>query len=410
MRGPRQGARNGYSVDRENTTRPSRPFRTNGNGGGRAEKRTEVTRRTLYVIPTLARGGAEKQLWLLASRLPREEFEVHVCALDRGGAYERPLREAGVDVAVIDRCWRVDPVAYWRLRNHIRRIRPDVVHTWCFAANSYGRLAALSAGVRSVVASERCVDRWKGWHELAIDRYLARHTRHIVANCRGVRDFYASRGLPPNKFIVIPNGIGLVERAADGSRESPLANLGLPDTARMVAVVGSLTGQKRIKDLIWAADLLKVIRDDVHLLVIGDGPQRWRLERFRDQVQIRDRVHFLGERDDVTRLLPYLDCMWLASAYEGMSNAVMEAMAAGLPVVATDIPGNRELVVPERTGYLVPVGDRAGFARWTNLLLNDRERAARMGEAGRQRVLAEFSIERMVERYVEMYRGLENAM
>ncbi len=161
-----------------------------------------------------------------------------------------------------------------------------------------------------------------------------------------------------------------------------------------------------MKDLIWAADLLKVIRPDVHLLVIGDGPHRDRLIRFRRQVVIEDKVHFLGERDDVAQMMPHFDALWLGSEYEGLPNVIMEAMSHGVPVVATDIPGNRDLVVPGETGFLVPVGDRAGFARLTNKLLDNRELAQRLGEAGRQRVLNEFSVPRMVERHTALYREL----
>lgn len=362
--------------------------------------------RLLLIIPTLDRCGAEKQLTLLATGLPRDRFDVHVCALTRGGPLAEPLRAGGVPVTVIGKTWKIDPRAYWRLRRHIRDVAPDLVHTWIFAANAYGRLAAFSAGVPHVVAGERCVDPWKRWHELASDRYLARRTARIVTNSTGVRDFYVARGLPGDKFVIIPNGIAPFPVEAVAARQEILAELGLPAGARLIGAVNRLWPQKRIKDLIWAADLLKVLRDDLHLLIVGDGPQRWRLERFRDQCLIADRVHFLGERHDVPRLLPHCDCLWLASSYEGQSNAIMEAMAAGVPVVATDIPGNRDLVVPEKTGYLVPVGDRAGFARWTNLLLNDPALARRTGAAGRERIVTEFSVERMVARYAELYEQL----
>ena len=149
-----------------------------------------------------------------------------------------------------------------------------------------------------------------------------------------------------------------------------------------------------------------MIRDDVHLLVIGDGPHRDRLRRFRDQARIRDKVHFLGHRGDVPRLMPHLDVLWSTSGYEGQSNAVLEAMAAGVPVVATDIPGTRDLVLPESTGYLVPVGDRAGFARCTDVLLDDAELARRLGQAGRRRVQREFSVETMIRRHADLYREL----
>ena len=178
----------------------------------------------------------------------------------------------------------------------------------------------------------------------------------------------------------------------------------MPADSRLVGLVGRLWPQKRVKDAIWATDLLKVIRDDVHLLVIGDGPQRNRLRRFRDQCRIRDKVHFLGERGDVPRLLPHFDVLLSTSGYEGQSNVILEAMAAGVPVVASDIPGTRELVVPDVTGYLVPVGDRAAFAKYTHRLLNDSSLAAQLAAAARERVQSEFSVEKMVGRHVELYR------
>ena len=342
---------------------------------------------------------------LLATRLARDEFDPHVCVLTRSGPYERELKEAGVPVTVIGKPLKIDPAAFVRLKRHVAALRPDLVHTWLFAANSYGRAAALATGVRHIVAAERCVDPWKVWHELAIDRWLARRTDRIVVNSSGVREFYVSHGLPEEKFVIIPNGV-VPPEPSDLARGDLLAELGLPLNARLVGAVGRLWPQKRIKDLIWAADLLKVIRDDVHLLIIGDGPHRRRLEQFRRQVQIEDKVHFLGHRGDVSRLMPHFDVLWLASEYEGLPNVVMEAMIAAVSVVATDIAGNRDLVVPGETGYLVPLGDRAAFARETNKLLDDAELAKRLGEAGRRRMLTEFSVERMVERHVELYRQL----
>ena len=361
--------------------------------------------RVLQIIPSLDRCGAEKQLVLLSTGLPRDRFDVHVCALTRGGPLEQPLREAGIPMTIIGKSWKIDPLAYHRLKRHIVGLQPDIVHSWIFAANAYGRLAAQAAGVKHILAGERCVDQWKQWHELALDRYLARRTERIVTNSSGVREFYVKRGVP-DKFVIIPNGVAPFAPAASASREEILAELGLPADARLIVAVNRLWPQKRVKDLIWAADLLKIVSAHAHLLIIGDGPQRWRLERFRDQCEIQDRVHLLGQRDDVPRLLPHCECLWLGSAYEGQSNAILEAMSAGLPVIATDIAGNRDLVAPGETGYLVPVGDRAAFARRTHALLNDPELARRLGSAGRQRVLTEFSVEEMVARHAALYQEL----
>ena len=362
--------------------------------------------RILFVIPTLVRGGAEKQLTLLATGLPRDQFDVHVAVLTHTGPLEESLRAAGIPVTVIGKRWKFDPFCYGRLRRHIQELKPDIVHTWLFAANAYGRRAAASLGVKHILAGERCVDPWKSAWQLAIDRRLARVTERIITNSSGVVEFYVSRGLPAEKFVVIPNGIAPPQIDQPLTREELLRELKLPANARLIGAVGRLWPQKRVKDLIWAADLLKSTRDDTHLLIIGDGPQRSRLIRYRDQNEIADRVHFLGERADVPRLMPHFDALWLASEYEGQSNAILEAMIAGVPVIATDIAGNRDLVIDGETGYLVPVGDRFEFTRRTHWLLDDQNLRQALGQAGQQRALTHFTVEQMISRHADLYTSL----
>lgn len=364
-----------------------------------------MTHRILLIIPTLDPAGAEKQLALLACGLPRDRFDVHVCALTRGGPFEKPLAAAGIPVSVLNKRWKVDPAAYWKLKRHIAAVRPELVHTWLFAANCYGRAAARQAGVRSIVAGERCVDRWKMWHELAIDRRLASFTDRIVANSRAVRDFYVARGIAAEKFVVIHNGVCPAEPSPI-SRDRLLAELGLPAGSKLIGSVGRLAPQKRMKEVIWGMHQLSKLRDDVYLLLLGDGPLRSTLERYARLTRVADRVRFLGRRLDVPRWMPHFDVFWLASAYEGQSNAVMEAMAAGVPVVASDIPANRELVVPDETGYLIPLDVRSALARRTLPILEDAALARRLGEAGRKRMLSEFGVARMVERYAALYDEL----
>lgn len=362
--------------------------------------------RILHIIPTLVRGGAEKQMCLLAEGLKAAGHDVHVACLTAGGPLEERLKAANVPLTIIGKSWKIDPWAYGRLKKHIVELKPDLVHTWIFAANSYGRAAAFAAKVPVVIAGERCVDPWKRWHELAIDRYLAKRTTTIATNSSGVVDFYAGHGIDRSKFTVIPNGIAPFAPRERVLRGELLRELGLPPNAKLVGTVGRLWPQKNMKDLIWAIDLVRCLRDDAHLLIIGDGPQRWRLERFRAQTHTENFVHFLGERDDVARLLPHFDVFCLASSYEGQSNAIMEAMSAGIPVVASDIPGNRDLVVPEVTGEIVGVGDRAGFAKAIRTFLDEPNRARQYGQAGQARMLEEFSIEKMVARHIELYERL----
>lgn len=362
-----------------------------------------MTKKILQIIPTLDRAGAEKQMCLLAQGLPRDRFDVHVCALTRGGPLAVQLEEGGIPTHLIGKRCKIDPLAFARLKKHIARLRPDLIHTWLFAADAYGRAAGMAAGTKHFVCGLRCVDPWKSGYELMIDRRLARSTDRIVANSPGVRDFYINKGLPAEKMTVIHNAAVPRQTSTQVTRRQLFDELGLADDVRLIGIVGRFWPQKRIKDAIWGTDLLKCVRDDIHLLVIGDGPQRDRLLKYREQIQIADKVHFLGERSDVADLLPHFDVLWSTSGYEGQSNAIMEAMSAGVPVVGTDIPGTRDLIVEGETGYMVPVGDRAALARAAQRIIDNPELATQLGQAARDRMTKEFSPTKMIESYAQLY-------
>jgi glycosyltransferase involved in cell wall biosynthesis len=362
--------------------------------------------RILQVLSTGKGTGAAKQLALLSAGLPPEEFALHLCALRRGGAGES-LRRQGTPLTVLESRWHFDPRTIWQLKILIEQVRPDILHAWTSSANAYSWAALRLSRFRpaALVAGYRGVEPWQSGFLMGIQRRLGRSAQCLATNSPGVQEFYIRQGLPREKFHLIPNGVVLPPKPAT-TRRQLLAELGLPEHSRLIGLVGRLTLHKRIKDAIWAADLLKVIRKDVHLLILGDGPHRARLEIFCDQVRIADKVHFLGQRGDVHRFFPHFDLLWSTSAYEGQSNPILEAMAAGVPVVASDIPGTRDLVVPEQTGFLVPVGDRTVFARYAHRLLEDHALSRRLGQAGRDRALGEFGAAAMIQTYAELYRTL----
>jgi len=361
-----------------------------------------VTRRLCLVIPTLDRGGAEKQLCLLAAGLPRDAFDTHVVLLTRDGPRRAVLDAAEIPVTVIGKRFKADPTAYFRLKRCLRRLSPEIVHTWIFAANSYGRAAAKSIGTPCIIGSERCVDLWKTSRHFTVDRYLASRSQAITTNSSGVRDFYAQHGVPAEKFVVIPNGIEAATQQSL-SREEACRRMAVDPAKRLIIAVGRLWPQKRYRDLIWAGEMLGELRGDTTLVIIGGGPQGPELTRYRDAVTAPQRVQFAGHRDDVAALLPHCELFWIGSEYEGQSNSVMEAMRAGRPVVASDIPGNRDLVVDQETGRILPLGDAAGFAQATHQILEDAPLAAAMGNAGRQRIMSEFTVEQMIQRHADLY-------
>ena len=361
--------------------------------------------KVVQIIPTLDQGGAEKQLCLLSAHLDRSRFETHVIVLTHSGPREESLRAHGIPVHTLHKRGKFDPTAYWRLKAKLQELRPDIVHTWLFAANSYGRAAARAARVPVIIAGERCVDPWKGWWQLAVDRQLLKSTAAVVTNTTAVTQFYAQRGLNVERFVVIPNAVEPPEFPRR-SRSEVCSRLGLEPRDKLVIAIGRLWPQKGYRDLIWSGELLHVAYQQVWFVIIGDGPERARLMHYRDQVRGDDSVRFVGQRTDAAELLSGADVLWNGSLYEGQSNTILEAMSLGLPVVATDIPGNRDLVQHEKTGYLYKVGDVATLTRRTNFLLHNPETAQQLGAAGLARTRDEFSVKLMVERHAELYERL----
>ncbi len=361
--------------------------------------------KVVHVVPTLDQGGAEKQLCLLASHLDRKQFETHVVVLTHSGPREQFLREHDVALHFINKRGKFDPFAYRRLKVLLDELRPDIVHTWLFAANSYGRLAARAAKVPVILAGERCVDPWKGWWQIAVDRWLLSNTSAVVTNTSAITDFYASRGLPTERFVVIPNAVELPAITPLTAAEV-CERLKIPIRKKIVMSIGRLWAQKNYQDQIWAGEMMHVGYSDVWYVIVGDGPERQRLLHYRDQIRGEEAVKFVGHRTDATELLSGADVLWNGSLYEGQSNTILEAMALGKPVVATDIPGTRDIVQPDVTGYLYALGDVGRLTRQTVHLLNTPELAASMGLAGQQRVREHFSIERMVQAHTELYLRL----
>ncbi len=361
--------------------------------------------KVLQLIPTLDRSGAEKQMVMLAKGLPRDRFQVEVATLTRQGPLEEELREAGIPITAIGKKLRLDPMALERLRRFLVAGKFDVIQTWIFAANTYGRVAARMANVPVVVVSEMAVDQWKGRFERSVDLGLATWCDRLVGNSHAVVHFYRNLGVPEDRLAMIYSGITDEEPPAIDSR-AIRAEFGFPADSPVALFVGRLAEQKRVEDLLKAVDLLHHVQPDVRTLIVGDGPLRGVLERNAHLYQLDDLVKFLGHREDVARLLAASDVVVLPSAYEGLPNVVLEAMRSRKPVVATAAPGTTELVVDGETGLLVPIGDIVGLTRAIRDLVRDPARSARLGNAGRVRVDTQFRADLMIAQFAALYEAL----
>ena len=359
----------------------------------------------LQLIPTLDRSGAEKQMVMLAKGLPRDRFHVEVATLTRLGAFEIELSAAGIPITAIGKRFKVDPLALVRLVRFLKARRFDVVQTWIFAANTYGRIAARLAAVPVVIVAEMAVDLWKGKAEQLVDRGLATWCDRLVGNSHAVVDFYYKLGVPYNRLSMIYSGTEDEEPPAVDPRAIRV-ELGFEANAPLVLFAGRLAEQKRVDDLLKAIDLLQHVQPDLCTMIVGEGPLRDRLLETSQAYHLNGRARFLGHRNDVPRLMAAADVIVLPSSYEGLPNVVLEAMRFRKPVVATAAPGTTEVVVDGETGVLVPVGNVMLLARAIRDLVRDPVLASRLGEAGRARVEARFRADTMITQFAELYENL----
>jgi glycosyltransferase involved in cell wall biosynthesis len=359
--------------------------------------------RVAYVIGELDKGGAEYQLVELLRHLDRTRWEPHLTVLSEGGYWAEEVRRLDVPVVGLPRGGHLDLARVRALRRTLRSIAPAVLHTVLWAANCYGRLAAFGLGIARVVTAERNAIARPGW-EIAIERALDPLTDVYLVNAAAVGHELERHGLPARKMRVVHNGVDLSRFPPFASdRTAARAALGLPPNRRLVAQVGRLAPQKDYPTYLQAAARLATRHADVDFLVIGDGPDGEALRRLAAELGLAERVRWLGLRHDVPAILAGVDVLVLASRYEGLPNVVIEAMAAGAAVVATDVGGCRELLRPEREGLLVEPGRPQAIADAVAALLGSPERRAAMAAEARRRVERDFSIEAMVRATCALY-------
>lgn len=362
--------------------------------------------RVAFVIPTLDQSGAERQLSLLACGLLQHEVQTHVFVLDRGGRYEKTLQNAGIPVSILHKTSRFDISAAIRLRSALREVQPDIVQSFLFSANTLVRLPGIAPAKAKLIVSERCVDSWKAPWQLWLDKRLATRAHRLTANSSSVASFYRSLGVPADRISVIPNGAA--PTPATHSRASARALLGLRDSAFVAGFIGRLAPQKRLQDLIWAFQLLHQVSEDSQLVLIGQGPEEQQLKQLLAGFDCSSKVIFAGHREDASQLLPALDAFVLPSEFEGMSNSLMEAMAAGIPCAASNIDANRELIRDGETGALFPVGSGPEIARCLLRMQRNPERTAKLTEQAAQFIRDQLSPQQMISRHLELYRSLLN--
>jgi len=356
-------------------------------------------RKIFYLITELDVGGAERTLYELATRLDRSRFAPTVGCLTGRGPIGRRLEEKGIEVVYLNMRSAFDIRAWRRLRRWLRERKPHILHTFLFHANFAGRLAARGLGIERVISAVRVEEprRMHLWGE----RLTRRWVDVVTCVSESARLFTHERtGHPLRKLVTIPNGI---DSACFDEALAPPAEWNLPPDAPVVAVVGRLDDQKDPLLMLEVARIVRKRAPKAIFVFAGDGPLASKCRARAEAAGLGDGVRWLGWIPDVRPLLQRAACLALSSRWEGMPNAVLESMAAGIPTAAFGVGGTSELIVHEATGFLAPPGDAEALARAIYELITNPDRARRMGVHARVRAERSFSLEKMVNANQALY-------
>lgn len=369
----------------------------------------------MLIIGSLEYGGAERQVVEMVRTWDRKRVRPVICSLSPRVPLADLLENREAELEIVEKRSRFDVTTIPRIASVMRRRRIDVVHAFLFDAEIAARFAALLARVPVVIASERNTDYerpllHKFFHALTRPLYHA-----MIANSQAGKDFdIRTLGLPPDMIHVIHNGVDIVKfRVNRDSGNAVRKELGIPPAAAVVGIVASFKRQKRHEDFLQMAAGVLSSRPNTWFVIAGEtlvGNQQGsddyhsEIRNLVRQLGIEQKCLFVGARKDIPAIYNACDVTVLPSSREGTPNVLLESMASGIPVVATEIADNSRIVKQGATGYLVSVGDVPGLIRHVGQLLDNPEKRLEMGEAARQWVAEGFSFATAARKTEEVYR------
>lgn len=363
-------------------------------------------------------GGTRHYLLDLAFNLPRDRFAQHLLvSTQRDPSFSSDidrLREAGITVTVVPMLRNIHPLSdlrcYRQIMGEIRTWKPHVVHSHSSKAGFLTRLAARNCDCARLYSPHCFAFRMSGGQVRRafyrdLERLAGRHTDLLVMPCESERKIAIAQGIVPSeKVVVIPTGLRIEDYQSPMPRDEARARLGLSSDATVIGTVGALNEQKGHVYLLEA--FARLHRDDAILLLVGEGRRRKILLELATSLGIAARVRFIGQRDDVPELLRTLDIFVLPSLWEGLPYALLEATAAGVPLVTSDIPGCADIADGTSNGWLAPARTVKPLRNALAEALSDRQEAARRAANALKLVRAKHTLEHMIDSYSELYARL----
>jgi sugar transferase (PEP-CTERM/EpsH1 system associated) len=368
----------------------------------------------VHLLYRLDIGGLETVVVNLINHMPADEFSHVVISLTECSNFKEQIKDPTVAIYQLEKKEGKDLAVWWRLWKLLKKLKPDILHT-CNLSALEGVIPARLAGVPVVIHAEHGRDGYdldgSNKKYLFLRRLLLPFVDRVIPVSEDLALWLEREvKVPKEKINTIINGIGCQLPSRKKDQRLPLPDQEFaPKDSFIIGTVGRLWPVKDQGNLLQAfAHLIGLVGDDggrLRLVLIGDGPQRAELEQLADQLGITQQLWISGWREDVSQLLRAMDLFALPSMAEGTPLTILEAMAAGLPVVATQVGGVAEMVVPGKTGLLVAPGNHQDLAQALYSYVNNPDLAPLHGAAGRELFLQKFTLEQMVHQYKRLFIG-----
>ncbi|NOZ64382.1 MAG: glycosyltransferase [Caldiserica bacterium] len=359
--------------------------------------------RILHLVSTLDIGGVQKQIVEVVKRLEGESFANYVGSFS-SGRVEEFLRKANIPVMLFRRDFRFDPFLPLRIAAYLKKEKIDILHTYLFTANTWGRLGGIIARTPVLVASERNAIPWKNFFHILLDSVLSFPTSRIIACSYAVKDLNQKKGfIKGEKIKVIYNGID-TEKFIPGDKKKMRQKLNLPQQAFIVGSVGRLHWCKGFSYLLRAVSLLQNAYPNLYLMIVGEGEEHNNLEKLATRLNLRKRIIFTGEVEETLPFIQSWDVGVFPSLYEGFGISIAEAMACGIPVIASRTGGIPEVI--GAAGIIVERKHPRQLAKAIEQVINSPSLRATLGKEGRERIKNHFSLSRTVNEWANLYLAL----
>jgi glycosyltransferase involved in cell wall biosynthesis len=361
----------------------------------------------LFVIGQLDTGGAEQQLLYLAENLDKTKYQVKICCFSENLELLSQKQINDLDIVVIPQVMRPDFTRPFKLHLLVREYQPDLIHSFLFVANTWARIVGKCNKIPTIL-SERNANPRKHWKQIIINRLLFSFGSILIANSRaGAKQIIKNKEFPAKNIHIIHNGIPFKNFCINLSLDQKILlqkELGIQPDQKVIGVIGRLDTQKNHELLFDSLIKVQKYYPNAIILCIGDGPRKKFLEEYIIESGLKNDVIFTGVRKDIPACLHVMDILALPSRWEGCPNVILEAMAAKVPVVATDVGGVSEIITNGKTGFLVDSKNYASFANKIIFLLKNPKVAATIAENGLVRIKNNFSIDEMVQKTIEVYK------